>query len=527
MNTPKEILEKGSPAQVKTLFLFNKDTHVKIIQKKFSLWARYFFPRFFTAKDAPFHNDMDRENILVYLGEKGSYLNIAFRDSAKTTRTKIFIAYAIANDENHYRRYFKVLSKDIGNSKQSVTDVYNMLISRRVKALYPEIFEKSELKREETMSSFTTAGGIKMISDSVGTDQRGDIQEESRPDFIWFDDIETRMTLTSAPITFKIWQNIEEARTGLAKGGGSIYTANYISERGNVHKLIEKIDNQAIIPIAHKVSGKWVPTWERFSADDVNRIQNEAEDFEGEYLCKPSASMDVFFKREAIEKQVKKEPIDEIAGLKIYRKYDAKHRIGSGHDVGGGVGLDHSTSVFMDFDTYPIQVIATYKNNEIKPDEFAYEIARQCKRFGENYAGVEKNYGSTVDILKTIYDTSKMHRHYRNDQRIVFQNPTEYGWKTDKASKVKMLADIAKAVEDGIIELNDSDLIDECKNYSRDDLMDKEVDPRLTTRHFDLLTAAAICLQMNQFVKKPVEDDWDEFLGVPTQQRANKQNPAR
>ena len=48
------------------------------------------------------------------------------------------------------------------------------------------------------MASFTTATGVKMIADTVGTDQRGDIQENVRPDFIWFDDFETRKTLRSA-----------------------------------------------------------------------------------------------------------------------------------------------------------------------------------------------------------------------------------------------------------------------------------------------------------------------------------------
>ena len=57
---------------------------------------------------------------------------------------------------------------------------------------------------------------------------------------IWFDDFETRKTLRSAVETQAIWDNMEEARNGLSKDGGVIYTANYLSERGNVHRLIEK-----------------------------------------------------------------------------------------------------------------------------------------------------------------------------------------------------------------------------------------------------------------------------------------------
>lgn len=59
-----------------------------------------------------------------------------------------------------------------------------------------------------------------------------------------------------------------------------------------------------------------------------------------------------------------------------------------------------------------------------------------------------------------------------------------------------MLFALAKAVEDGLIELNDQDLINECRSYTRNDLIDNENDPRLTTRHFDLLVACCIAWQM-------------------------------
>ncbi len=498
-----DILDKGSRSQIKALFLFIRETEADLIRKKFLIWSRYFFPQFFPHQDALFHLQMDRGNIGIYLNQQYSFLNIAFRGSSKTTRTKLFIAFCIANDEEHYRKYFKVLSKDIGNAKQVTTDVYNLLISRRVKALYPEIFEKTEAKREETMASFTTATGVKMIADTIGTDQRGQIQDESRPDFIWFDDIETRLSLTSAVTTHKIWQNIDEAITGLSKDGGAVYTCNYISERGNVHKLVNKIQNKIIVPIEENRE----PTWNLYTKDDIKRIKHEVDDYEGDYLCSPSASKDVYFDRDSIDKQIAKVPIDEVAGLKMFKKYNPIHRIGSGHDVAGGVGLDSSTSIFIDFDCMPAQVVATYKNNEIKPDEFAYEIVRQAKKFGENYVAVEKNYGSTIDILKTIYQTSKIHKTERSGQKIVFVNALEYGWETNSVTKNSMLVAFSQALENGLVELNDPDLITEARSYTRGDLMDREVDPRLTTRHFDLLMAACIAWQTNRFIKKAEKKD--------------------
>lgn len=500
----KEILNVGEPSRLLGLFQFDVTEPPERIIKKFRIWSRYFFPKFFASKDAPFHEQMDKGNLGVYINGY-SFLNIAFRGSSKTTRTKLFIAFCIANDTGHHRRYFKVLSKDLSNAKQTTTDVYNMLISKRVRALYPKIFQKTETKREETMASFTTATGVKMTADTIGTDQRGDIQDESRPDFILFDDIETRMSLMSAPNTYKIWANIDEAMTGLAKGGAAVYCCNYISERGNVHKLVEKIENKLIVPIEEN----GVPTWERFTKEDLKRLKHDVEDYEGDYLCQPSASKDVYFDRESVDRQRPKEAIDEIAHLKIFKKYSPANRVGGGFDVGGGVGLDSSTSVFIDYDCIPAQVIATYKDNEIKPDAFAHEIARQGKRFGDCYVAPEKNYGSTLDILKTIYPTAQIHRTQRSTGKIVYTASVEYGFETNSATKPTILADLAKAVEDGLIDLNDKDLISEARSYSRGDLMDREVDPRLTTRHFDLLMACAIAWHVRTFVKHKIEPDFD------------------
>jgi hypothetical protein len=370
------------------------------------------------------------------------------------------------------------------------------------------------------MASFTTTTGIKVVAHTIGTDQRGAIQDESRPDFDWYDDFETRLSLMSAVTTHKIWDNMEEARTGLSKDGSSEYTANYISERGNVHRLVQKIDNKMIVPIEQA----GVPTWARYSLDDLARIKRDAEDYEGEYLCRPSATKDIYFDRESIDKQVPKPIIDEIAGLKIFKKFNPANRVCSGHDVAGGVGLDSSTSVFLDLDCFPVQVIATYANNEIKPDVFAHEIARQGKRHGENYVAVEKNYGSTLDILKTIYPQREIHMTRSPSPKVIIQTPREYGWDTNGATKPMMMSDLAKAVEDGLIDLNDPALIAEARSYTTGDLMDREVDVRLTTRHFDLLIACAIAWSVRSFVKKKVGPALDEWYNKGQAQK--EINPA-
>lgn len=507
MKDIKSIIENGSSTEKRALFAFDKTTSNELIALKFNIFARYCFPKYMGSTDASFHEEIDKFNVRAYQGDIRSFLDIVFRGGAKTTRTKLFLVFAILNNEDRFRKFIKILSYDRANSKQFVTDIYNMLINPKVKVLYPEVFEKTDSKREETMSAFTTATGIKISAGTVGQSQRGDVQEETRPDLIIFDDFETRATLRSAVVSNAIWDNMQEAIDGLAKDGSIIYLCNYVSEMGNVHKLVtEKVpkENQLIVPIVLNEE----PTWDRYTKEDLKRIKQEADDWEGEYLCKPDASQDIYFDRTILDPMPTPEPIDEIAGFKIYKKYNPSHRYAGGHDIAGGVGLDSSTSVFIDFSTYPAQVVGTFYSNTVLPEAFGDEIASEAKHFGNCLVAPENNkYDQT--ILKAKQLGAKIFSKAQGKTLKTLQqgNPTFiYGWNTNSVTKSNMFANLRKAVNDGLLLLNDRDLIQEAKSFTRNDLIDKEPDPRLVTRHFDLLTACAIAWAMKDNAEAEVED---------------------
>lgn len=468
---------------------------------KFNLWTRYFFPQYFSSKDASFHRDIDLSNIAVYRGDIDQFVDVAFKGAAKTSRTKLFVAFFIANDTDKTRKYIRVLSADSTNSTQIATDIYNMLVARRVVEMYPEIFAKTQTKREETMSSFTTSTGIKVYSGTVGMSQRGALQEEARPDFVWFEDFENRKTLRSAKTTKAIWDNMEEARTGLAKGGGCIYTCNYISEMGNVHTLVTKKGTRKVVLIIPIIKDGILAWPDRFTVEEVEQMKLDDDDFAGERMCQPSASKDIIFDREVLDKMEVRKPVRDIAGFKIFYPYNASHRYGSGHDVGHGVGLDSSTSVFIDFEVVPARVTATFANNLVKPDIFGDEVARQSDMFGGSITGIEKNDQGGVTIARAKQLKVNMYKTEGKDTKEIMSIPTEYGWHTNALTKPKMIFGLVKAVNDGLLELSDEDLINECKSYTRNDLLEDETDPRLITRHFDLLVAAAIAWQMKDFAR--------------------------
>lgn len=515
-------IQKLIDEKPREFFGFDNHSSEEIVFR-FNLFIRRHYPKFLDSKDAPFHKDIDIYNAKIWLGNISSFLNIAFRGASKTSRTKLFITYAILNDRIRRRKYIKVLCREASNSAQFTTDIYNLLIT--VSSIYPETFKKTALKREETMSGFTTATGIKVQAGTIGSSQRGDVQDEARPDIIIFDDFEDRLTLRSAVITKTIWDIMEEARTGLAKNGGAIYLANYISEQGNVHKLVEKLEHKIIIPIIE--NGK--PTWNRYSVEDIKLIEKEADDFEGEYLCKPDASKDVYFDREVLDKMEVRLPIKEIAGFKIYREYNPSHRYASGHDVAGGVELDSSTSCFIDFSTIPAQVVGTFASNTVLPEAFGDEIYSEANHFGGCLVAPENNkYDQT--ILKAKQLGAKVYRSIQGKtlQTIHISNPKyNYGWNTNSLTKSKMMSDLRKASNDGLIALNDKDLIQEAKSYTRNDLIDNQPDPRdvsNATRHFDLLVAAAICWQMKDHAE--INEEVSPFIEIGITSKEQSSNPA-
>ena len=347
------------------------------------------------------------------------------------------------------------------------------------------------------MGGFTTATGIKLLAKQIGVDQRGKIMEDAKSDLDWYDDIETKTTIRSAITTFKIGENMEEARTGLAIIGSSIYTANYFSEAGNIHKLITKKSSDKVIQITPILDEQGNPTWERYPKEDIEKMKETDEDFEGERMCRPSAGKDIYFNRDNLDRMALKNPIKEIAGFKIYKEYNPAHRYAGGADVAGGVGLDSSASVFIDFDTIPAQVVGTFNSNTILPEAFGDEVYSEANRFGGCLLAIENNkYDQT--ILKAKQLGANLYMTQPKAIKSTFNLPNTYGWNTNSLTKSKMLSDLREAIESGLIELNDEDLINEAKGYTRNDVIDNEPDVRLTTRHFDLLMACAIAWQMKE-----------------------------
>lgn len=487
--TVKDIILKGTNQERLALFSFTVDMEDERILTKFNLFSRALYPRYFQHRDADFHREMVLGFIRAYKG-KENFVNLGFRGCAKTTYKKLFDVYVLLNDQSEYRKFMKVLTKDMKNARQIVTDVYNLIVE--VSSLYGDVFLKDgDIKREETMNSFTMHNGRKYSAGTVGQTQRGHIQDAYRPDYVWFEDIEDSESVLSSPITESIINKSEEAINGLSKDGNYVVNGNYISEFGSIQYLLDKPGNKHLItPI--EIDG--VPTWDYYSKEDVARFRKSARDFYGEYMCDPARSENKVFDIDLIEAQLKGccEPERESAGVKYWKNYVPNHRYAIGADTSEGIGRDANTFVVIDFTTG--EIVATYANNRIAPDLFGYELKRVGAEYGNCLLAPERN-NTGMATVTAIKDYPNLFR--ETTWGTVDEKETvRYGWSTNARTKGTMVFDYKTAFNDGLLKIYDANLLKEMKSYTSADLMDET--PSLMTRHFDLLTAAFIAWQMNR-----------------------------
>lgn len=160
----------------------------------------------------------------------------------------------------------------------------------------------------------------------------------------------------------------------------------------------------------------------------------------------------------------------------------------------------------------------------IQPEAFGDEIYNEANKFGGCLVAPENNkFDQTILKAKQLgANIYKMPTGTTLKTTTGSQPTYNYGWNTNSLTKSKMYSALKAAVEDGLLALNDEDLIREAKSYTRNDLIDKEPDPRLVTRHFDLLTACAIAWQMKDHAEYKQEVE----MPVSWTQQEESANPA-
>ena len=313
----RRIVTEGTPEEKRTLYKFSLKTDSdERIFAKYNLFTADLFPESYKSPDAEFHGDWIWKLIALYRGDIHTFANIAGRGLGKDVKTKLFIVFVILNDIDHYRRYFLCLSADGPNSKQMTLDLYNMIFdcSKVYLGVLPDMGGK-ENKKVKQQGNFDTTFGVKVVASTVRISQRGRVQDiGSRPDFVWYNDYETEVTLQSAVETIKIATIMGAAHAGLEKGGVELHTCNYLSLLGNVHEIVSKKSPKKEVLITPLVNSKGEITWpERYTEEDVEEFKLTDRNYRAERNCDPTGSLEgLVNKTEDVEACIVDGPLPDI-----------------------------------------------------------------------------------------------------------------------------------------------------------------------------------------------------------------------
>lgn len=224
-------------------------------------------------------------------------------------------------------------------------------------------------------------------------------------------------------------------------------------------------------------------------------------------------SGDKYFDMKAVSvaKEKIRKPIRIVNGWKYYEEPSRHHTYAMGADVAEGIGRDASTAVIMRFTTDEQHkkpaVVATYVNDSIEPDDFGRELVRESLVWNDCVIAPERNnHGYTTCV--TIRDLGgNIYTELKEDKKTK-RRTEKLGWYTHAnaqgGTKVKMLARARSANIQQEFDVPDKTLHYEMMMYPRDYVGLRQND-RNITKHFDLLIAYCICIQMENMVsyKRP------------------------
>jgi hypothetical protein len=121
-------------------------------------------------------------------------------------------------------------------------------------------------------------------------------------------------------------------------------------------------------------------------------IANTSEQqFKVEFECEFLGSVDTLIAPSKLRALVYDNPKTTSGGLDVYEDVVEKHDYLATVDVARGVGNDYSAFTVVDITTFPHQVVAKYRNNEIKPMLFPSIIVDVAKNYNNAYILCEVN----------------------------------------------------------------------------------------------------------------------------------------
>ena len=234
---------------------------------------------------------------------------------------------------------------------------------------------------------------------------------------------------------------------------------------------------------AERGKNEYIPTdvhWSEVPGrDDVWKEQTIAntseQQFKVEFECEFLGSINTLIAPSILRNMVYDTPITKNAGLDIYKKPEKDHNYIVTVDVARGLGNDYSAFIVFDVTQFPYEVVAKYRNNEIKPMLFPNVILDVAKGYNNAYVLVEVNdIGDQVASILQFdleYENLLMASMRGRNGQIVGQGfsgkKTQLGVRTTAAVKKLGCSNLKTLIEDHKLLTCDYEIISELTTFAQ------------------------------------------------------------
>ena len=205
-------------------------------------------------------------------------------------------------------------------------------------------------------------------------------------------------------------------------------------------------------------------------------IANTSEQqFKVEFECEFLGSVNTLINPAKLKNLVYENPINRNAGLDIHENPIKNHQYLITVDVARGLGNDYSAFIVVDITNFPYNIVAKYKNNEIKPMLFPSIIYDVAKGYNDAFLLVEVNdIGDQVASIihyDLEYDNLLMASMRGRAGQVVGTGfsgkKTQLGVRTTAAVKKLGCSNLKTLLEDDKILVKDYEIISELTTFSQ------------------------------------------------------------
>ena len=234
---------------------------------------------------------------------------------------------------------------------------------------------------------------------------------------------------------------------------------------------------------AERGKNEYVPTevhWSEVPGRDETwkeqTIANTSEQqFKVEFECEFLGSVNTLINPAKLKNLVYENPINRNAGLDIHENPIKNHQYLITVDVARGLGNDYSAFIVFDITSFPYNIVAKYKNNEIKPMLFPSIIHDVAKGYNNSFILVEVNdIGDQVASIihyDLEYDNLLMASMRGRAGQVVGTGfsgkKTQLGVRTTAAVKKLGCSNLKTLLEDDKILVKDYEVISELTTFSQ------------------------------------------------------------